>query len=154
MIVLDANIFGDCGEHPDSITQFFQHLSTHPWLREYSTAASRSVCVLPTLVNTVSRLRAGQSRDRKLPLIQSAQISFRAHLASCSMGAGALSPGAKRAGREADHSRLTLRLRIRGTNLRSSHVSKGRCLLTHNNCLTCMCVFTLILMLRRHSNGL
>ena len=126
MTLPNAIIFGDCDEHSDSVTHSFFN-STCPWLKEYSTAASRLVGGLPTLVDTVTRLRAGQSRDRKLPLLQSVQISSGAHLASCSTGSGALSPGAKRWGRESDHSHLTSRLRIRGTSLRSSHVFMGWC---------------------------
>jgi hypothetical protein len=30
MIVPNANIFGECDEHPDSVTHSFQHFSTYP----------------------------------------------------------------------------------------------------------------------------
>jgi len=40
------------------------------------------------LVDTVTRLRAGQSKYRKLPLLQSVQISSGAHLASVQQAPG------------------------------------------------------------------
>jgi len=118
MILPNAIIFGACDEHSDSVTHSFFY-SRYPWLKEYYTAASWLVGGLPALVDTVTRLRAGQSRDRKRPLLQGVQISCGALLASCSTGAGALSSGAKSSGRESDHSHLTSRLRIRGISLRS-----------------------------------